>query len=69
MDKIDATLVIVGEGERRNALETNAQKFGVGERVRFLGHVSEKNFTLGMTPPTSSYFPPLSRVRHSESCN
>lgn len=42
MCRIDATLVIIGEGERRNALETNAQELGVGERVRFLGHISEK---------------------------
>lgn len=41
MAEIDATLVVVGEGERRDALETAAQETGVSERVRFLGHVSE----------------------------
>lgn len=41
MAAVDAKLLIVGEGERREALERRARKRGVADRVRFLGHVDD----------------------------
>jgi glycosyltransferase involved in cell wall biosynthesis len=34
----DATVVLVGDGERRGALETQARDLGIAERVRFTGY-------------------------------
>ncbi len=34
-----ATLLIAGEGEKRRALDTQAERFGLADRVRFLGAV------------------------------
>ena len=39
----DTDLLIVGEGPERTALERLAQKEGVGERVRFLGRIDQKD--------------------------
>ena len=37
------TLVVVGDGPERNALESQARATGLTERVRFTGHVSEND--------------------------
>jgi glycosyltransferase involved in cell wall biosynthesis len=37
LEKFPATLIIVGDGDYRAALETLARKLGVAERVRFVG--------------------------------
>jgi rhamnosyl/mannosyltransferase len=40
MESVDASLVIVGEGEQKGALKTQAEELGVDDRVTFTGHVS-----------------------------
>jgi len=42
MDRIGATLLIVGEGKRRSDLEQRARDRGVDDRIRFLGYVSNQ---------------------------
>lgn len=39
----DITLLIAGEGEKRSALEAQAKRVGLLERVRFLGPVAHEN--------------------------
>lgn len=41
MPKIDATLLLVGDGPDRASLGALAKKLGVGDKVRFLGFVPE----------------------------
>ena len=41
LDVTPAHLVIVGDGPQRTMLERHAQEIGLGERVRFVGHVEE----------------------------
>lgn len=41
MRSIDANLIIVGDGERREDLETRARSLGIDNRVFFTGHISE----------------------------
>ncbi|QCW04937.1 glycosyltransferase [Natrinema pallidum] len=43
MKSIDATLLIVGDGERRSELEQRAKKRGIEDRIRFLGRVSDEH--------------------------
>lgn len=38
---LDARLLILGEGERRTALEVLVDRLGLNERVRFLGHMPD----------------------------
>lgn len=42
MSDVDADLLVVGDGERRDALETQARDRGVTDRVRFLGRVDDE---------------------------
>jgi rhamnosyl/mannosyltransferase len=42
MCDIDATLLIIGDGERRDELESRVRELGLTDRVAFLGHVSEE---------------------------
>jgi len=42
MQTVEATLLVVGEGERRQALERQARECGVAERVHYLGQVSDE---------------------------
>ncbi|MFC7021122.1 MULTISPECIES: glycosyltransferase [Haloarcula] len=42
MRDIDATLLIIGDGERRDELEARVRDHGLTDRVTFLGHVSEE---------------------------
>lgn len=44
---VPATLVIVGDGPCRGALEARAERLGIGERVRFLGARSDVAMLLG----------------------
>ncbi len=39
----DATLALAGTGEMEGALRTSASRLGVSQRVRFLGHVSDRS--------------------------
>ncbi|GAA0999129.1 hypothetical protein GCM10009555_099730 [Acrocarpospora macrocephala] len=41
MNHVDAQIVLVGSGNRRESLERLAARIGVGERVRFLGFVPD----------------------------
>jgi glycosyltransferase involved in cell wall biosynthesis len=41
MKRVDAHLLVVGEGPLRGALETEAERAGVSDRVTFLGHVED----------------------------
>jgi rhamnosyl/mannosyltransferase len=41
MQSVDASLMIVGDGERQDALETQAKELGVDDRVMFTGYVSQ----------------------------
>ncbi|WP_077152332.1 glycosyltransferase [Halorubrum tropicale] len=41
MRSIDADLIIVGDGERRENLEERAQNLEIGNRVFFTGHINE----------------------------
>ncbi|WP_246984023.1 glycosyltransferase [Halorientalis marina] len=41
MAEVEATLLVVGDGERRTALEQRARERGVTDRVRFLGYLPE----------------------------
>ncbi|WP_214106097.1 glycosyltransferase [Acrocarpospora catenulata] len=41
VNEVDAQVVLVGAGNRREALERLAARIGVGERVRFLGFVPD----------------------------
>jgi rhamnosyl/mannosyltransferase len=41
MENVDATLLIVGEGERQSLLRQRASKRGVEKRIQFLGYVSD----------------------------
>jgi len=41
MRRVDATLLIVGEGKRRDVLKRQSRECGVAERVNFLGKVSD----------------------------
>jgi rhamnosyl/mannosyltransferase len=41
MEKVDATLLIVGDGERRSALKRHARECNVKDSVQFLGYVSD----------------------------
>lgn len=41
MTDVDATLLVVGDGERRAALERRARTHDVHDRVHFLGHLPE----------------------------
>lgn len=45
MERVDATLLIIGEGERRSALERRVANRGLGDRIRFLGFVSDSKLT------------------------
>jgi len=45
MTAVEATLVVVGDGDRREALERRARERGVAERITFLGTVDDD--TLG----------------------
>jgi len=42
MDRIEATLLIAGDGERRSALKRRARDRGVNNRIQFLGYVSDR---------------------------
>ncbi|WP_435552672.1 glycosyltransferase [Natrinema sp. CGMCC1.2065] len=42
MVDLDADLLVVGDGERRDELERHAHRLGVTDRVRFLGRVSDE---------------------------
>ena len=41
LKKVDAHLLIIGEGPLRGALEDEAERAGVSRRVAFLGHVED----------------------------
>jgi rhamnosyl/mannosyltransferase len=41
MTQVDATLLIVGDGPRREALEERVDDRGIQDRVRFLGQLAE----------------------------
>lgn len=41
MRRVDATLLVVGDGERRASLEAQVDGDDLGDHVKFLGHVSE----------------------------
>jgi glycosyltransferase involved in cell wall biosynthesis len=43
MPKIDATLVIVGEGPLRPSLEEEARKLGGAQKIRFVGNIADPN--------------------------
>ncbi len=42
MADVDATLLIAGDGDRRETLEARAESYGVAETVQFLGYVSDE---------------------------
>jgi rhamnosyl/mannosyltransferase len=42
MDAVDATLLVVGDGDDRAELERQVDSLGLSDRVRFLGHVSDE---------------------------
>ncbi|PSP82336.1 mannosyltransferase [Halobacteriales archaeon QS_1_68_17] len=42
MAQVDADLLVVGDGERRESFERRAEDQGVGDRVSFLGYVSDE---------------------------
>lgn len=42
MQDIEADLLIIGDGERRSALEERTQEHGIDDRVNFLGKVSDE---------------------------
>ncbi len=42
MVDVDATLLIAGDGDRREALEAHVGSLGIEERVRFLGYVTDE---------------------------
>lgn len=42
VDVPDAHLVVIGDGEMRHQLESQAERFGVGERVTFTGRLSRE---------------------------
>ncbi len=42
MQKVEAQLVIVGDGEQRNDLEKKVRELGIEERVRFAGYVPDE---------------------------
>lgn len=41
MEKIEATLLVAGDGERRSALKQRARERGVDDQIQFLGYVSD----------------------------
>ncbi len=67
MRDIDATLLIIGDGERRDELEARVRDHGLTDRVTFLGHVSEESSTTVTTRLTSSPSRRLKQVKRSES--
>lgn len=42
MERIEATLLVAGDGERRSKLERQARERDVDDRIQFLGYVSDK---------------------------
>lgn len=42
MREVDATLLVVGDGNRRSALQELAENRGVSDKVQFLGYLSEE---------------------------
>lgn len=63
MTEIDATLLIVGNGELRSELEGRIQKKNLKDKIRFLGHVSDT--TLASAYRTADIFA-LPSVESSE---